>query len=159
MIKNFDETKKQLNELAPIINAFKSEAVQLCIIELVLQGKTRADSKEEPPEVFDETPRPGDRRASQGRKRKARVTKEKSTETGSSKRRNSANGPVPTFEALIQEGFFKKRQTIGQIVEHCRSHKARKFKPNEISGPLARFVRNGKLKRQKNAEGQFEYYA
>jgi hypothetical protein len=28
MIKNFDEIRKQLDELAPVINSFKSEAVQ-----------------------------------------------------------------------------------------------------------------------------------
>jgi len=33
MIKNFEEIKKQLNELSTVINSFKSEAVQLRIIE------------------------------------------------------------------------------------------------------------------------------
>ncbi|MES1172570.1 MAG: hypothetical protein ABUL77_04985, partial [Bacteroidota bacterium] len=38
MIKNFEETKLQLAELATVLNSFKSEAVQLRIIELVFQG-------------------------------------------------------------------------------------------------------------------------
>ena len=35
MIKNFDEIKEQLKELSGVINSFKSEAVQLRIVELV----------------------------------------------------------------------------------------------------------------------------
>ena len=36
MISNFDEVKKQLSELSEVINKFKSEAVQLRIVEIVL---------------------------------------------------------------------------------------------------------------------------
>lgn len=35
MIKNFEIVKKQLSELAGIVNSFKSEAVQLRIVELI----------------------------------------------------------------------------------------------------------------------------
>jgi hypothetical protein len=34
-MKNFDQIKDQLKELAEIVNGFKSEAVQLRIVELV----------------------------------------------------------------------------------------------------------------------------
>src|SRR5262245_37125764 len=158
MIKNFDETKKQLNELAPIINAFKSEAVQLRIVELVLQGKARATDSGESADDFEEetSAEHRGRRSSVPKKRKVKASR--GEDTVSSKRRSPGSGPVSMLEGLIQDGFFKKRQTIGQIVEHCSSQKARKLKPNDISGTLARSVRNGKLKRQKNADGQFEYY-
>ena len=33
MIKNFDELKTQLSDLSSVINSFKSEAVQLRIVE------------------------------------------------------------------------------------------------------------------------------
>jgi hypothetical protein len=158
MIKNFDETKKQLNELAPIINAFKSEAVQLRIVELVLQGKTSASDSGEPADDFeDDTSQQQDRRPRVRRKPKKTVPT--GADARSSRRRSLGTGPASLLEILIRDGFFKKRQTIGQIVEYCGSHKARKIKPNDISGKLARFVRNGRLKREKNAEGQFEYYA
>ena len=35
MIKNFEEIKTQLKDLSEIVNSFKSEAVQLKIVELV----------------------------------------------------------------------------------------------------------------------------
>jgi hypothetical protein len=34
---------------------------------------------------------------------------------------------------------------------------ASKFKQSDFSGSLARYVRDGKLKRSKNSEGQYEY--
>ena len=36
MISNFNEVKMQLAELSEVINKFKSEAVQLRIVEIVL---------------------------------------------------------------------------------------------------------------------------
>ena len=162
MIKNFDEVKKQLGELAGVINAFKSEAVQLRIIELVLRsgggedhGPTVAET--EVPKEDESSRVPGRRRR---RAKPGGSTEAESAESPARKRARKANGsgPMPTLEILIGEDFFKKRQTIGQIVEHSQSSKARLFKPNEISGSLGRLVRSGKLKREKNADGQFEYF-
>jgi hypothetical protein len=155
MIKNFDETKRQLAELATVLNSFKSEAVQLRIIELVLQG---AADRIDPPPSDD----PGDRKRSAKTRGRGSAVRKATSENGEqgakSRRRGGGNGPIPTLEILIQEGFFKKHQTIGQIVEHCVSSKARNFKPNELSSPLGRLVRNNKLQRKKNADGQFEYF-
>jgi hypothetical protein len=47
MIKNFENVKAQIAELASVINSFKSEAVQLRIIELVLGTPQEAESTEE----------------------------------------------------------------------------------------------------------------
>jgi hypothetical protein len=154
MIKNFEETKQQLAERATVLNSFKSEAVQLRIVELVLQGAASGGAASEDDDE-DTKPPP------KARKRRPGVPK--STANGAAqgtknRRRIGGSGPVSTLELLIEEGFFSKHQTIGQIVEHCGSSKARNFKPNEISGPLGRLVRNNKLKRKKNADGQFEYF-
>ena len=53
--------------------------------------------------------------------------------------------------------WVSKPKTIGDIVKHCEHNMARKFKQNEFSGKLARLVRDGVLKRGKNADGQYEY--
>jgi hypothetical protein len=151
MIKNFNETTKQLGELATVINAFKSEAVQLRIVELIFGSVAEVDTGRD--EVVITRPR-----RSKTNKKDPGV-KSASASEGKGRRRGSPNlGGAGALNLLTTEGFFKKRQTIGQIIEHCGASKARTFKPNEISGPLARFVRDGKLKRQKNAEGQYEYY-
>jgi hypothetical protein len=49
MIDNFDIVKKQLGELAQVFNGFKSEAVQLRIVELILsseQSQPKGDDKD-----------------------------------------------------------------------------------------------------------------
>ena len=54
MIANFDEVSRQLKELATVINTFKSEAVQLRIIEIVLAGGTFRTAKPTESDDLDE---------------------------------------------------------------------------------------------------------
>jgi hypothetical protein len=150
MIKNFEEVKKQLAELSGVVNKFKSEQVQLKIVELVFRG---AGVDVEQPQTWSDPP--------PARKRGARRNKGSGTgtapEAGSAKKRVVAGtGPMPTLERFIQDGFFNQKRTIGVVVEHCKT-KARNFKSNEVSGPLGRLVRNNKLSRTKNSDGQWEY--
>ncbi len=156
MIKNFPELKKQLQELSSVINSFKSESVQLRIVELIFQGKNQ-NYFEQPTPSSD--PQPG--RASNREKtlkRKGSVNKEKTTGTSKKKAAGSKKGPAAILEELIDDDFFRSKRTISSIIEHMSSHKARNFKANEISSPLTRFIRNNRLKRQKNSDGQYEYY-
>lgn len=149
MIKNFDEVKKELAELAEVLNKVKSEAVQLKIVELVFAGRTAPDEEK----LDDENgPAPKKRK---GKKRKA-TTSSSPAKTESKKPRPAGKGPKPTLEGFISEGFFNQKRTIGAVVEHCKL-KARNFKNNELSGPLGRLVRENKLSRTTNADNQFEY--
>lgn len=50
MISNFEQMKAQLAELANVINAFKSEAVQLRIVELIFQNVPTPSTQGEAPE-------------------------------------------------------------------------------------------------------------
>lgn len=147
MIKNFEEVKTQLKELASIINQFKSEAVQLRIVELIFQG-TETESEA------------GQEGVSSGLKAKKRRVKKKTQaakKTPEKKVKRGKVGPATALDELIQEGFFKSPHTINGIITYCSSQRARIFKPNELSTPLARFVRNKKLKRAKNSDGQYQY--
>jgi hypothetical protein len=56
VIKNFDEVKKQLGELSDVVNKFKSEQVQLKIVELVFRGA--AVNPENPEAGFNPAPLP-----------------------------------------------------------------------------------------------------
>ena len=76
---------------------------------------------------------------------------------GKKNARRRKKGATAILDELIQEGFFKSPQTISKIIRHCSTHKAQKFKTNELSTPLTRFVRNAKLKRNENSDAQFEY--
>jgi len=150
VIKNFDEIKEQLKELSGVINSFKSEAVQLRIVELVF-GLTEEDETQE---ENAETPPPKKKRKKKGVASKKAATKKKS---GTSTKRASGAGAPATLTKLVEENFFSKPRSIGDIVEHCEHNLARKFKSNDFSGKLARLVRDGTLKRSKNTDNQYEY--
>lgn len=153
MIKNFDEVKKQLNELSEIINSFKSEAVQLRIIALILGGAARTEEQVEQQQTEREPA------ASKTRKRKINkaTPKEGTTVSERKKRSLSGSGSIASLISVYESGFFKSPKTIGEIVKHCEVNLARTVKPNEISGKLARMVRNNELKRSKNSDGQYQY--
>lgn len=151
MIKNFDEVKRQLKDLSEVVNAFKFEAVQLRIVELVFGVEQPEENVTE--EVADDS-------SSSKKKRKKRTSKKKTVAKVDGKKtpkRVSGSGAPATLNKLVEGRFFSKPKTIGDIVEHCEEDMARKFKQNEFSGKLARLVRDGTLKRGKNADGQYVY--
>lgn len=140
--------KKQLGELASVLNAFKSEAVQLRLLDLLLGQETaeepskkqrhnrsakRAERKPVPATASEESP---------GKKRKKAV---------------SGTGAPATLVQLLSTAFFNKPRTINDIIEHCKHKLARNFKANEFSGKLGRMVRNEELTREKNSDNQYEY--
>ena len=151
MIENFEKIKKELSELASVINSFKSEAVQLRLIELILGGLQTG-------ETSDTAHRPR-KHESRGRQRRRQSKGAKPVEANKSQksRSSSGTGAVSTLVSVYGTNFFTKSRTIGDILEHCETNLARKIKANEISGKLGRMVRNGELKRTKNADGQYEY--
>lgn len=78
MFKGFDTIKAQLTELAPAINAFKSEAVQLRILELIFAG--RYDRDDEPVDKHSDQSRLGryaiDRKSNSAGKLGARLPRQ-----------------------------------------------------------------------------------
>lgn len=152
MIKNFDNVSKQLRELAGVINAFKSEAVQLRLVELIFKAVEKND--EEPEEKAIKL------RADQRSRRKKRATRAtaKTNDGAIVKAKTSGRpGGKATLAKLLNEGFFKKPKTIKQLVEHADLNLALKYNQSDFSGALARYVRDGKLKRAKNKDRQYEY--
>jgi len=149
MIEEFEGKKKQLSELATILNAFKSEAVQLRIHELFFGENSGT-------EIFEQTEKnktPGGVRGQHTRKRKkidaAATIKKKIAPAGT--------GAPATLTQLLTGAFFDKSRTINDIIDHCKHNLARTFKANEFSGKLGRLVRTGELTRKKNADKQYEY--
>ncbi len=148
MIEKLDSMKKQLGELATVLNAFKSEAVQLRLLEVLLGDQTTRGR--------DETQR---RIRTPKKARGRRATAETDQGATGKKRKKAAlgTGAPATLTQLLSTPFFDKPRTINDIIEHCRDNLARSFKPNELSGKLSRMVRNRELTRKKNPEKQYEY--
>lgn len=66
-------------------------------------------------------------------------------------------GPKELLENLIDSGFFDGPKTIGSIVQHVRTSRGQTYKPTDLSPALGRLLREQKLSRAKNKEGQYEY--
>jgi len=150
MIKNFDVIKEQLKELAGIINSFKSEAVQLRLIELIFEAAERCSDAESSGDAPGNEGGPRRRARGQAAKPPAAAANQKGKGSG-------RPGGKAMLDRLLGEGFFKKPKTINQLVEHCEHNLAFKYKQSDFSGPLARLTRDGRLKRTKNTDNQYEY--
>lgn len=155
MIKNLEELKRQLQELADIVNAYKSEAVQLRVVELVFGSESATEAA---PTVVREEPSDPPRQSLRESKRPAKRSDKDQTLGSPSRNGRSKLGARGVLNRLYEAGFFKNaKKTIGEIVQHSETNLATKIKQSDISGPLAGYVRDGKLKRSKNAENQYEY--
>ena len=153
MIKNFEEVKQQLRELSEIVNAYKSEAVQLRVVDLVLGPYLTKTSGNEPHDVEDANISP-----KRARTPSRTVNSREAKTSPASNRGGRKLGGKTLLARVYDEGFFKgTQQTIGAIVLHADRSLATKVKLSDLSGPLARYVRDGKLRRSKNAENQYEY--
>ena len=96
------------------------------------------------------------------RKRSRKVAKIDSAGTPQKATRAPAKGRPggkATLDTLVGDDFFKSPKTIGQLVEHCDTSLAMKYKQSDFSGPLMRLVREKRLTRKKNTDGQYEYVA
>ena len=161
MIADLKDVIAQLKELSAVVNSFKSEAVQLRVIELVFSSVPANKSDDDSEEAGNM------RRMAKSKRPRKRAAKALADETSSGSEKGAGGGRKSSrsgqrggktlIAGLVDEGFFKKPKTINKIIEHCDVNRATKYKQNELSGPLGRSVRDGTLKRQKNADGQYEY--
>lgn len=92
----------------------------------------------------------GDKGLPEGKKHKAKRKKARST--------SRRPGPGAMIDQLIEKDFFKKRRLMKNIIEYCKNNLAHKYKVSDFSPTLGRCIRNQKLKREKNKDGQFEYF-
>ncbi len=152
MFRDFETTKLHLNELSEIINKFKSEAVQLRLIELLFNGSAETDSGA----VKQDTITKG-RRPKRKRKTQAQSSLKDQMSATPKKRGASGSGAVATLTKAFDDKYFNQPRTIGDFCKHSETNLARRIKPNEISGKLTRMVREKQLSRVKNADGQYEY--
>jgi hypothetical protein len=155
MLEKITEIKSKLAELAPVLNSFKSEAVQLKLLEIILgEGFIEDPNDQENGEV---------RSAQKHRRKKKAKTKDAVSDPAATKspaKRKavaSGSGANATVSQIAQGDFFKQPRTINDILIYCKDQLARVFKANDISGKLGRMFRDGVLTRKKNKDNQYEY--
>ena len=152
MIKDFEQIKKQLLELSQAVNAFKSEAVQLRIVELIFNIDVQHEGEGQEGKN-DALPRA--RRKHNG---KSRPAAKSSTEKKSPTPKGNG-GATDVLRKLVDDGFFSSPKMIGEIVQHCNVKLAKSFKANELSPGLVKLVREKVLDRDKDKETkQYKYH-
>jgi hypothetical protein len=151
MFTEINNIKSQLAELAASVNAFKSEAVQLKVVELLFQKLAVGDPLRDNTESKRDSGRLNRKRA------RAKVAKSPGIPGNGKRSSRRSVGSVAALGRMLEGGYFKQARTLADMVQHSTEKLAIPMKQNEISGKLARLVRDGTLARTKNADGQFEY--
>lgn len=187
MIRDFTQTVEQLKELAKIINEFKSEAVQLKLIELLfssngLKASTVAatpaapavaaapvaaapvkEKKAKVAAIPAEAPAVDPTEApvvpkKRGPGRPPKVRTEVPVAKKPRKRSTDRPGPSQILKQLVDNNFFADKRTIGDVVDYCQKVYNYEYKSTDLSGTLAKLAKDGFLMRAKNPESnQFEY--
>lgn len=135
MIKNTEKLKSQLLEISEVVNSFKSEAVQLRIIEKLLD--TMAD--EERIENGTYITHLHKNNSSDGRNKKK-------------------PGATKILYQLLSSEFFSQARTISAIAAYCHEQFNTNFKTSELSGILLKLANENRLIRKRSHDNnRFEY--
>ena len=143
MSKHIEKLKKQLLEIAEVVNSFKSEAVQVRIIDRLLDAIAENDKGEpEGPETF---------------VKKARRSKNGEDDDHTSHGRKKP-GATKILNQLLATDYFNSRHSISAIADYCKENYDSDFKTSELSGILLKLAKENKLKRERsNDNNRFEY--
>jgi hypothetical protein len=143
MSKHIEKLKKQLLEISEVVNSFRSEAVQVKIIDRLLDAIIESERGDaDGIEAFSKRgrkPKSGDEdeTLSQGRKKP---------------------GATKILNQLLATDFFNTRHSISAIAEYCKENYGSDFKTSELSGILLKLAKENKLRRERsNDNNRFEY--
>jgi hypothetical protein len=144
MSKHIEKLKKQLLEISEVVNSFRSEAVQVRIIDRLLDAIIESEKGEiEGPDAFNK----------RGRKSKSGDEDDNFSSAGRKK-----PGATKILNQLLSTDFFNTNHSISEIAEYCKEHYDSDFKTSELSGILLKLAKENKLKRERsNDNNRFEY--
>jgi len=142
MSKHIEKLKKQLLEISEVVNSFKSEAVQVRIIDRLLDAIAETEKTEsESAEPF--------------------IKKSRRARTGDADDHNQGRkkpGATKILNQLLATEYFNSRHSISAIADYCKENYDSEFKTSELSGILLKLAKENKLKRERsNDSNRFEY--
>ena len=139
MSKPIEKLKKQLIEISEVVNAFRSEAVQVKVVDKLLDALIEFEKNEgENGEIF----------------HKKKIDTAPLNSTASRKK----PGATKVLNQLLNTDFFKTPHSLSAIAEYCKKKFNSDFKTSELSGILLKLSNENKLIRQRNDENnRFEY--
>ena len=145
MSKQIEKLKKQLLDISEVVNSFRSEAVQVRIVDRLLDAIIEADKVDA--EGAD---------ALSKKSRKPRTETEDENYTASQGRKKP--GATKILNQLLATDFFDTSHSISSIAEYCKDNFDSDFKTSELSGILLKLAKENKLKRERsNDNNRFEY--
>lgn len=100
-------------------------------------------------------PKPRKEKAAAAKSHSTPTTGEKSSSVKAGK--TGRPGPKQMLEVLVREGFFGEPRTMGQILSYLEEKKTHRYATSDFTATLQRMVRQSKLERTRNSQGQYEY--
>ncbi len=142
MSKHIEKLKKQLVEVAEVVNSFQSEAVQVRIIDRLLDVMIESEKADaDGSEIFSK------------KGRKIRLDDENAGIPGRKK-----PGATKILNQLLSTDFFDIQRSISSIANYCKDQFDSDFKTSELSGILLKLANENKLRRERSIENnRFEY--
>lgn len=144
MSKHIEKLKKQLVELSEVVNSFKSEAVQVRVVDRLLDAMIEFEKADtDGVEIF----------AKKG-------FKPRTEDDGgfSPARRAKKPGATKVLNQLLATDFFDVARSISSIATYCKDNYDSEFKTSELSGIVLKLANENKLRRERsNENNRFEY--
>ena len=144
MSKHIEKLKKQLLEISEVVNSFRSEAVQVKIIDRLLDAMLESEK--------------GETDGVDALNRRGRRTRQGDDDENSSSIGRKKPGATKILNQLLLTDFFSIRHSISEIADYCKENYDSDFKTSELSGILLKLAKENKLKRERsNDNNRFEY--
>jgi uncharacterized protein YggL (DUF469 family) len=147
MNRQIEKLKKQLTEIAEVVNSFQSEAVQVRVVDRLLDEIMETERVEtEGSEIFNK------------RGRISRAETDESNGHAQAAHGRKKPGATKVLNQLLSSDFFKKPHSISSIADYCKAKFDSDFKTSELSGILLKLAKENKLRRERSHENnRFEY--
>jgi len=142
MSKHIEKLKKQLLEISEVVNAFKSEAVQVRVVDRLLDVMVELEKSDgDAAEVF------------------VKKSYKNRNDDGNYPFKGAKKpGATKILNQLLSTDFFDTARSISSIASYCRDTYDSGFKTSELSGILLKLAKENKLKRERsNENNRFEY--
>jgi hypothetical protein len=143
MNRQIEKLKRQLTEIADVVNSFQSEAVQVRIVDRLLDEIMETEK--------------GDTEGSETFNRRGRRPS-RENEVNELVQGRKKPGATKVLNQLLTSDYFKTPHSISSIADYCKEQFDSDFKTSELSGILLKLAKDNKLKRERsNDNNRFEY--
>ena len=144
MSKHIEKLKKQLLEISEVVNSFRSEAVQVKVVDRLLDAMIESEK--------------GESEGTDAFNRRVRRTRQAEDDDNQSINGRKKPGATKVLNQLLLTDYFNSSHSISEIADYCKESYDSNFKTSELSGILLKLAKENKLRRERsNDNNRFEY--